>query len=373
MKKIYLAAFFTIAAYGFSYSQQGITINASDMPNTGDEYLVDAATTNINFNQTATGQGFIWDYSGLQANSYRVDSFLNVLQTPLIYNFVFNNFFAPNQATVASNKAVLPSFGQLPLPVTFSNEYTYYREENSLYKQVGFAFTATYNNTDIPLPIKFDPVDELYTFPLNFSTPEHNSVSRYEFDIPNFITYKQSRNRTTTVDGYGTLLLPNKTLDVIRLRSESVLRDSIRIDSLGFWFPTQPRTEIEYKWMANGYGEPVLEIKGQQVNFPNNGFQVSSIRYRHFDALPAGLANNAAAQINVYPVPATNFVVINAKDIQQVTLKNLDGKLIFEDKVDKNTSGDYTFTFGNLKPAAGLYILSVKTNTATHTIKLPVE
>lgn len=363
-----------MATFFSGFSQQGITISAADMPNTGDEYLYNEAATNLPFNQDATGPAYIWDYSGLQANSNRVDSFLNVLQTPIIYNFVFNNFFAPNQATVASNKAVLPSFGQLPLPVTFSNEYTYYREENSLYKQVGFAFTATYNNTDIPLPIKFDPVDELYTFPLNFGTAEHNSVSRYEFEIPNFITYKQSRNRTTTVDGYGTLLLPNKTLDVIRVRSESILRDSIRIDSLGFWFPTQPRTEIEYKWIANGYGEPVLEIKGQEVPFPMNTFQVNSIRYRHFDPIaPTALTEEKAPVIKVYPMPANNFVVINAKDIQHVALKSIDGKLILEHKLSNNTSGDYTFAFENLKPAPGIYILIVKTSKNTHAIKLPIE
>ncbi|UPT65318.1 MAG: hypothetical protein M0D57_12170 [Sphingobacteriales bacterium JAD_PAG50586_3] len=191
------------------------------------------ASPAIQFTPTATGNNYTWDFSNLNSNSQKTDTFYNVLQTPIIYNFVFNNIFDPNRATIATNLAALPSFGNFPTPINLSDEFTYYREEDDVYKAVGFAFTADYNGTSIPLPIQYNPIDKLYSFPLDSNTQPLTALSAYEFQIPNLITFREKRNRTTTVDGYGTLLLPNIELQVLRLKSVSVLTDSIRLDAQG--------------------------------------------------------------------------------------------------------------------------------------------
>lgn len=370
MKNSFLTGLVVLVASLSVIAQQSITITADDMPNTGDNYLFDEAIPALQFNANATGDNYVWDYSTLQSNTQRTDSFLYVLQTPIIYNFVFNNIFDPERATIATNLALLPSFGNFPIPINLTDEYTYYREENDVYKAVGFAFTADYNGTGIPLPVQYNPVDKLYSFPLNNSTPQLVAQSGYSFQIPNLITFKEKRNRTTTVDGYGTLILPNAYLDVVRLKSVSVVTDSIRLDTLGgFWLPSQPRTEVEYKWMAQGYGEPVLTISGQQ-GF-NNIFQVNKVRYRHFE--PTAVWQNNAEKVTVYPVPSNGTMVINAKDIQQVTLTSIDGKEILTENISNNLAANYTFTLGYKKPAPGLYILNVTTKAATCALKIPIE
>lgn len=353
-------------------AQSSITITADDMPNTGDNYLFDIAQPTIQFTPTATGDNYTWDFSYLTAGSQKVDSFLNVLQTPIIYNFVFNNIFDPERATIATNLAALPTFGNFPTPIALSDEYTYYREEDDVYKAVGFAFTADYNGTPIPLPIQYNPVDKLYSFPLNSATPALTAQSAYEFQIPNLITFREKRNRTTTVDGYGTLLLPNKELQVLRLKSVSVLNDSIRLDAQGgFWLPTQPRTEVEYKWMAQGYGEPVLTIKGNQ-GF-NGSFMPNSVRYRHFEPIPASVSQTAAVTVKAYPVPAVNTLVVEAKDIESAILMSLDGKIVAESVANAANSNTIIINLNQNKPAAGLYLLCASTKTGPAVLKIPVE
>lgn len=372
MKKIVVTLLLSSTTF-FSLFSQSITLTAADMPNTGDNYLFDIAAPNIQFSANATGNGYTWDYSNLQSNSQHVDSFLAVLQTPLIYNFVFNNFLAPDQATIATNLASLPTFGNFPIPVTLTDEYTYYREESDVYKAVGFAFTADYNGTPIPLPLKYNPVDKLYSFPLSSTTPALNAQSAYDFQIPNLITFKEKRNRTTTVDGYGTLLLPNKSLDVLRLKSISIITDSIRLDTLGgFWLPSQPRTEIEYKWMAAGYGEPVLTIKGNQGNMGNQ-FQVNSVRYRHFDPVPASVTENGLVKVRAYPVPATQLLTIEAKDIESVLVMGFDGKIVAQTVATTANTNSIVLNLDQNKPAAGLYILYVTTKNGPAVLKIPIE
>ncbi len=371
MKKfsVLVVTLFVLCQFALS---QSITITADDMPNTGDVYLYHNAPPIQQFNANATGNNYTWDYSSLQSQTTQNDSFFLVLQTPLIYNFVFNNPFDENQASIASNLAALPSFGNFPIPVTLTDEYTYYREEADVYKAVGFAFTADYNGTGIPLPIQYNPVDKLYSFPLNSATPALNAQSAYNFQIPGLITFKQRRNRTTTVDGYGTLKLPNATLEVIRLKSLSVVSDSIRLDTLGgFWLPSQPRTEIEYKWLAQGYGEPVLTISGNQIQ--GNNFQVNRVRYRHFE--PTAVWENQATgiKISAFPIPASNQLHIIAEGIEQIDIMTINGKLILSEQVDKAYSSEYIVTFGNNKPTPGLYLAHIKTNKGTAVLKIPFE
>jgi hypothetical protein len=371
MKKIIVTLLLS-STICFSLFSQSITLTAADMPNIGDNYLFDEALPSIQFSPSATGDDYTWDFSDLNSNTQKTDSFLSVLQTPIIYNFVFNNIFDPERATIATNLAALPTFGNFPTPIALSVEYTYYREEDDIYKAVGFAFTADYNGTAIPLPIQYDPIDKLYSFPLNSTTPALTAQSAYEFQIPNLITFREKRNRTTTVDGHGTLLLPNRELQVLRVKSVSVLNDSIRLDAQGgFWLPTQPRTEVEYKWMAQGYGEPVLTIKGSQ-GF-NGTFMPNSVRYRHFEPIPASVTTSAAIMVKAYPVPATQTLVVEAKDIESVALMSLDGKIIAESVANATNTNSIIINLNQNKPAAGLYLLCTTTKTGSAVLKIPIE
>lgn len=357
------------------YSQQAVTLTSADMPIAGQNYIYLQAAPTFQFNASATGDNYNWDYSTLQGNTESTDSFMAVLQTPLVYNIVFNLPFDPQKATVANNLAPIPSLGSIPLPfpISFSNENSFYRTESSLFEQVGFALMANYNGTTVPLPVKYDELDVIYNLPIQFGQNQPPSHSRYEFQIPGLITYIENKTRTNTVDGQGTLQIPNGTFDVLRVKSELDIVDSIYLDTLGFWFPAPARQEVEYKWVSAAHGWPVLEIKGQQSTFPFNQFQVTEVKYLKLEPTPNAINEEPYPTCKIYPVPAYNKVIIEGEAIKELWLSGIDGKIISYQNAQANTiNTTFSVDLGNIAP--GLYFITVKTtNNNYQTHKLPVK
>lgn len=372
MKK--LLTILIVLANLLAYSQQTVTVTAADMPVSGNNFEYNHASPNLQFNANQTGNNYTWDFTGLLSNSVSTDSFLNVLQTPLVYNLAFNLPFDPERATVANNLAPLPSFGGIPLPVpvTFSDENSFFRTESGVFKQVGFAFAANFNGTNIPLPVKFTDVDEIYSLPLAFGQTPAPTQSRYEFQIPGLMTYIENSTRTNTVDGQGVLMLPNGNFNVLRIKSEIAIQDSAYLDTLGFWLPVPPRTVIEYKWVSANHGWPVLIITGQQTTFPFNQFQLNSVKY--LKLAPTGIEENTAnfGAVKVYPVPATDKIFVEGLGLEEVWITGIDGKIIFNEKVNTANAAHYTVNLVT-NPPAGMYIITIKTAKNYQSFKLPIR
>jgi hypothetical protein len=66
--------------------------------------------------------------------------------------------------------------------------------------------------------------------------------------------------RHNEVDGWGTLYLPADTFQVLRVKSRIDRIDTVHIDQLNFGFAAPEPETIEYKWMAQGMKEPVLQV-----------------------------------------------------------------------------------------------------------------
>ena len=229
----------------FSIAQ--ITIDRNDMPNENDTIRISTSLTANGIDYTLTGEDYTWDFSSLISINQRVDTFCSVLSTPFIYQLVF---LYPFVSTIASPRG---GFDLIP-NLQVSDYYQYYKESNSSFKDVGFG--VTFN--EIPIPIKYDEADVLYNFPMQFGNT-NTSNSGFEINIPSLIYLSIEKQRTNFVDGWGTLITPYGSFEVLRLKSEIVEHDSIYIDSLGFGFPID-RTYIEYKWLGKEQGLPLLSI-----------------------------------------------------------------------------------------------------------------
>ena len=85
------------------------------------------------------------------------------------------------------------------------------------------------------------------------------STAVYEITVPATATYAVNQVRTSVVDGYGTLLLPDGTShEVLRLKSIVVSEDSVYVNAAdqGFAFV---RETVTYAWMGEG-GMPWMEV-----------------------------------------------------------------------------------------------------------------
>ncbi|MFH1120994.1 MAG: T9SS type A sorting domain-containing protein [Bacteroidota bacterium] len=244
MKK--LTALFTTLFISLGLSAQ-ITITSTDMPDVGDTTRLSNANVLFGIDPSVTGPDFTWDFSTLEPQNQTVEGYVSPQSTPFLYQIIFNQ----NVANLASP---LQAIDFLPgLEVT--DAYIFYKETNTSYVRAGYAVTIA----GVPVPMKFDNPELMYTFPLQASSEADSSFSLFSFEFPGFGFISIERKRVNEVDGWGSVTTPYGTFNALRVKSEITERDSLYIDSLQVGVPVN-RFYTEYKWLANGYSAPVLTI-----------------------------------------------------------------------------------------------------------------
>jgi hypothetical protein len=204
--------------------------------------------------------------------------------------------------------------------------FNYVKNSSSAFENVGFGA----NINGIPASVKNTPIDMEYSFPMNYTngTTSSTSLSEFEITVPGLGHYGQDAERVTTIDGWGSLVLPNETYNVLRVKSVLNKIDTIYVDSppLPAFGITTPRPEeIEYKWLAAGTGVPVLKIV-------TNAGIVSQIEYQDdlFIVIPGVEGRSNLSNVVVFPNPTKHHLVIDYNSSisgnLKVNLKDLLGK-----------------------------------------------
>ncbi len=276
-----------------------VTITKTDMPAAGDTFRISTGLDTLITDPTLTGAGYSWDYSSLVALSQKVDTFVSASSTPITYYLSFNNMFdTTHKANLAARVAVPDSIGSLQP----TNVYNYFKVKNWGYEQVGFAQTIN----GLPLPVTFDTTDMIYRFPMNYGNAD-SCTSFYKIDVPSLIYYSQKKHRVNEVDGWGTLVTPFGSFSVLRVKSTIMAHDSMFYYSLSTGYGFDHPLEIDYKWLGQGEGVPLLQINTvDQLGFPF----VTSITYRdsaRSTILGTGKINGQLSHVNVFPNPAASL------------------------------------------------------------------
>lgn len=305
MKNIILFAI-SIISYCYSFSQ--ITINYADMPEINDTFRISlASNTSIDFE--LTGEDYFWDFSELVYESQTIDSFIHINETPFTYNLVF---IYPFVSTIA--KPSIPPQVPEAAPITITESYDFFKESSSEFTKTGFA--AKIN--DLPTPRKYDNPELLYTFPLTYGSQADSSLSSWELELPTYGLYGQTIKRVNTVDGYGSLTTPFGTFDCIRLKSVVNSRDTFYIETYGIGYAVDRPELTEYKWLANGYGIPVLQI--EKTNLYTNIRYIDSARV---DLTTIRKMTNDYS-FNIFPNPAKDHVFITDLDTKSFSYSIFD-------------------------------------------------
>ena len=272
-----------------------------------------------------TGVNYTWNFATLTPTTQRVDTFFSVSSTPFAYQLFFNNVFQyPNHKASYALKGADIGIPQVPITEVFN----YIKNSSSAYDNVGFGSKIS----GIPSSTQNLPVDREYVFPMNYND-NNISNSAFAITVPGFGYYGESLERIDTVDGWGSLTLPNGTYNVLRVKSILNKIDTTYIDQFGFGTTIPRPEEIEYKWLANGKSLPMLKII-------TVGGNVTQIEYQ--DDLFVGIVEqDLINSVNVFPNPAKNHVVIdfnaNVAGNLKVNLKDVLGKdvaVIYNNKIN---------------------------------------
>jgi hypothetical protein len=361
MKNSILFAFgLLIPAIGFSQ----ITITNNDMPDPGDSVRVSYAFSIGSADQTLTDTNYVWDYSFLTPSAQERIEFIAPSAFPfnLLSDLAVTNY-SPDS---------LPLIGGIP-----TNFTDYYKSSSSSFRQIGLSFDFP-QLLPISAPIIFSAADYIYRFPVAYGNIDSCDAA-YGFPIPGIGYIGQDRHRVNVVDGWGTLITPLDTYQVVRMRTVLDITDTISLDTSGQTGFAIPRpTEIQYKWLAPGMKIPVLEIDCQIFG---NAEVVTNIQYQ--DTLRDSLWQVSVLDhdpnspfVTVYPNPASELVNVLFQQHQsgdvQFILSDLSGKAVVN-VVDRNANSSGIKTFDVSALPAGIYLISVVSETGKTVSKIVID
>lgn len=303
-----------------------ITISKTDMPSSGQNFVLRGATSSTQDNYTLIGADQTWDFTHLTPTDSQSVECLPILSSALFaYAFTFSNPFDPNYVADYASKgaAIIPN--GIPLPITISDLYNFYKKTNSNFSLIGLG--ASINS--IPIPVKYDTVDVIYEFPLTYGN-SFTGRSYYTFSLDTIGSYGQSRSRTTTVEGWGTLKLPNgMNYNVLKVKSVSNIVTHITSNSIPF--PINfPSTSTEYKWISNDWAIPLLQIN---TNTLGGAETVSSIAFKYTPDY-SGMAEQENSFFSLYPNPSQSQLNLNGY-INRFQIVDALGKVLIESTNNK--------------------------------------
>lgn len=294
----------------FSVSAQ-ITIDAPDMPSAGDTVRFQTTTTTADI--ADTGPAHLWDFSALVPGGEGADTMVTVGSTPLLYQFFFNNaiLYPQHKADFAMRGVSIGIQG-----FSLDDLFDYYKSNSTGYRNVGFGA----NLNGLPTSVQRDPVDWIYRFPMNYGDTD-SSASHFQVSVPMLGFYGQEQMRRNEVDGWGTLILPADTFQVLRVKSRIARTDTIYISQFGFGLSIPEPETIEYKWIAQGMDEPVLQVI--TVGGINT---VVRFHYDPEDITTGIAAHTTAATLKAWPNPVSNLLHLEGTMNSSLEVIAMDGR-----------------------------------------------
>jgi len=240
-----------------------VVLGPEDMPEAGDTMRY-RNTPPAGVDLSLTGPNTLWDMSGLVVGDEGADTALPTNALPLFLRLVFANGFQYPQNVadhmVGSTGPELDLVGLMRVLSTFlglqvGRTTHFFKNGPPGYRNVGFSLDLM----GTPVPVRRAPVDMVHRFPLAFGDID-STFSSYTLSVPSMLYMQQDQWRYSRVDGWGTLVLPGDTFEVLRVRSELYRNDTIHLDSLGFGLRFDEPLAVEYRWLAKGMDLPVLMV-----------------------------------------------------------------------------------------------------------------
>ena len=334
MKKLIFTFFAVLMLFGAINAQ--IVITNSSMPAPGDiirNSIFSGLDSLYGANYTTTGADYTWNFSHLGWFKQKIDTIVNVDETP--YASAYTGI-----CNVAYNitKDDLPIPPGLPISVNLKEGFAYMNSTTGEFTQVGLSgkinvpmISASY----YPTNSVFDSVDVVYKFPLTYGNRDSSrsfNLFTLNAGIYNAMIYEHKK-RVNFVDGWGNITTPKGTFPCLRLKSICTIHDSMSVP--GFIDTAINRSTNEYIWLTTTLHEPVLKVTESSAN----GSTTYRVQYMDNDRYLGISENELVTNMAVYPNPAKDIVNIDFSLVQKGGL-NVELYDIIGNKVSVIYSGD---------------------------------
>jgi hypothetical protein len=283
-----------------------ITVAVADHANANDTVrFSQAAITTLDL-QT-TGPNAIWDFSQLSAQTQTIKNYAPLDFSSFLIIATYGPIAStPYRASYHNPSTALPieQFSAF-LPIELSNLTQYSKRTSSAITSIGYSIDVQGQG----LPFKSDTIETRYELPLQFNDTYNSRGYTYvDLNPAADIKFIQHRQRTSTVDGWGTLTTPFGTFQALRIRHDITESDSIfqTFFGQGAWIAPPTFQTTEYEWWTNNKKDYLLKVI--EGGFGQQGQGITSIEYQdEYLGLDAGITD-LDQQLVISPNPCTDLL-----------------------------------------------------------------
>lgn len=301
---IYSSCFAQVIVNGSNFIQAGSVLNyqTSDASWSADQELI-----NIN------GENAVWN-----AEDWILDAEDSVVYTSLdemsgLIEFFFNNesLYPEHYSTHALELGAEILDLPIPIPIDISDGRTYFRTDETGYYGTGLSFSFE----EFQLATQNELVERIYKFPMHYADIDTSALS-FLISLPGLGAYGQYADRYSEVDGQGTLITPFGTYEVLRVRSERYITDTLYVEQFGDGQNIERPLQIDYAWISPQMPGPILEISVVEDAVISARMLVSESTISVF--------NPDKQDLEIYPNPARDFIEFNSPFAEKATVEIYD-------------------------------------------------
>ena len=317
MKILFTTALF-VGISGAVWAQ--LSIDGSNFINAGTILNYETASPAWSANQSLTdiqGNNAVWyadDWVSLTENA---ETYIPLNDLSSLIQIFFNNT-ALYPATFSTHAIpVGAEIVALPLPVEISDGYAYFKNDDTGYYHTGTSFEVQ----GFPLITQNEVVERIFKFPMQFGDTDTSALA-FLSSLPTMGVFGQNATRYSEVDGEGTLITPYGSYEVLRVRAERYITDTIYIEQLGIGQTITRPLQIDYAWLSPSMQGPVLEM-----SIVEN--VAISARMLKADGI-VGIHEKSNSDFAVYPNPAQDYIHFHTPFAEkaQITLYDMFGRIV---------------------------------------------
>lgn len=281
----------------------------------------------------SSGSDFTWDFSQLTDNNQLLLKHNPIEDADLLTQSLFGPAVLPAYRTTFFWPATAIPFDQITefLDLPIDNFFRHYRKTAAQMNVIGLSISTP----DFGFGARADTIETAYQFPITYGQQfESRGYTNIDLSFALPAQFKQYRERSSEVDGWGEITTPYGTFDVLRVHNIINEFDSIylELNGAGTWLPLDLPISHEYEWWAKDQKGPILRVVTTEVG----GFeQVTEARYRDvFKAdLVANVVENTEHSISVYPNPTDGFLTVSSNQpVNQLILVDATGRIVLQEQ-----------------------------------------
>jgi Secretion system C-terminal sorting domain len=333
MKKIY--ALLSMMGLFLMQSNAQITVTRNDFGSIGDVIYYGTDSTLTGLSVGASGANKTWNFTTVVfPDTYDTATFKDPLTIP----------GAPAEANIALDEGMIGA--------------SFFNIDSNSVKTILPLSDFGINNQQLTItnfPLNYGDVIKDSSFTKTQGVQEDYGFSGLPYDS---IRITIDVHTTSTVDGWGSLVVPSGTNNVLRVRNVTNVDVTLEGKILLFWTTipvNMDRNQILYAWYGNNkkyaLAEAQLDTNGAITSFR---YQVDSVPKKPTTGLAK--ANKSNLSIAAYPNPADEQITFNTNaSIEKLDIMDITGQLVATSMMNNRTT-----TVSTQEMPAGIYIARVQ-------------